>query len=320
MKLSESAGQDSAGATTWQFCFWCFSSFLLCMPLLVLLFFGWIYFPIRTLPQMTFEPAALLVGAAAFVVLVAIAHWLCRWLYGHFPAASATPRPWRLRWTASIVVMASALLRHRHRHDCHRPPNRLDRNGERPIITTSMREVLARITSTNLLKQIGRAMYNYEQRHGRFPPGGTVNSAGLPMHSWETLLLPYLEAGQVKPNMNLPWDHPENAECFKTEMREFLNHGVSSDHRTDDRGYALSHYSVNSHVLGLNRAIPRKEATDGTANTIFGGEINNRFPPWGYPINWRDPALGINKSPNGFGGPWRTEEQISSSWTVPSSS
>ncbi len=30
------------------------------------------------------------------------------------------------------------------------------------------------------------------------------------------------------------------------------------------------------------------------------------FKPWGYPANWRDPALGINKSPNSFGAPWRS--------------
>ena len=32
------------------------------------------------------------------------------WLYGHFQAASATPRPWRLRWTASIVVIVVLLF------------------------------------------------------------------------------------------------------------------------------------------------------------------------------------------------------------------
>jgi len=33
------------------------------------------------------------------------------------------------------------------------------------------------------------------------------------------------------------------------------------------------------------------------------GETNANFSPWGKPMNVRDPALGINKSPNGFGGP-----------------
>jgi prepilin-type processing-associated H-X9-DG protein len=34
------------------------------------------------------------------------------------------------------------------------------------------------------------------------------------------------------------------------------------------------------------------------------GEIIHRFPPWGKPGNWRDPALGINRRADGFGGPF----------------
>ena len=31
--------------------------------------------------------------------------------------------------------------------------------------------------------------------------------------------------------------------------------------------------------------------------------MNAEFRPWGHPANWRDPSDGINKSPDGFGGP-----------------
>jgi prepilin-type processing-associated H-X9-DG protein len=47
------------------------------------------------------------------------------------------------------------------------------------------------------------------------------------------------------------------------------------------------------------------DITDGLSNTLLAGEVNGNFKPWGYPANWRDPALGINKSPDGFGSPWR---------------
>jgi prepilin-type processing-associated H-X9-DG protein len=40
---------------------------------------------------------------------------------------------------------------------------------------------------------------------------------------------------------------------------------------------------------------------DGSSNTIMFGEVAERFQAWGRPGNWRDPALGINKSPDGFG-------------------
>jgi prepilin-type processing-associated H-X9-DG protein len=38
------------------------------------------------------------------------------------------------------------------------------------------------------------------------------------------------------------------------------------------------------------------------STTILIGEVNANFKPWGHPANWRDPAKGINRSPDGFGG------------------
>ena len=33
------------------------------------------------------------------------------------------------------------------------------------------------------------------------------------------------------------------------------------------------------------------------------GEVGAGFKPWGHPANWRDPAKGLNQSPEGFGSP-----------------
>jgi len=38
---------------------------------------------------------------------------------------------------------------------------------------------------------------------------------------------------------------------------------------------------------------------------FVGGEVKSEFKPWGSPTNWRDPQIGLNKSPHGFGGPWK---------------
>lgn len=55
-------------------------------------------------------------------------------------------------------------------------------------------------------------------------------------------------------------------------------------------------------VLG---AKPRRlsDITDRPSNTILFGEAASHFKAWGQPLNWRDPALGINKTPHGFGNP-----------------
>lgn len=41
--------------------------------------------------------------------------------------------------------------------------------------------------------------------------------------------------------------------------------------------------------------------TDGLSQTLLFGEAAGNYRPWGYPANWRDPTIGLNRSPDGFG-------------------
>ena len=131
------------------------------------------------------------------------------------------------------------------------------------------------------------------------------------LHSWETALLPYLEQKQLASQIkhDVPWDAPENEACFQQPVNVFLHPSVTrasgETGRFDERGFALSHYAANGWVLGADNSFTIKEITDGTSNTIMAGEVRENFKPWGDPSNFRDPMLGINKSPNGFGGPYR---------------
>ncbi|MEZ6144785.1 MAG: DUF1559 domain-containing protein [Planctomycetaceae bacterium] len=44
----------------------------------------------------------------------------------------------------------------------------------------------------NNLKQIMLALHNYHDDFGTFPPAYTVDENGKRMHSWRTLIWPYL--------------------------------------------------------------------------------------------------------------------------------
>ena len=57
-------------------------------------------------------------------------------------------------------------------------------------------------------------------------------------------------------------------------------------------------------MLGGDARRTTNDVIDGTSNTIMAGEVVSRFKPWGDPLNSRDSALGINRSPDGFGGPF----------------
>ena len=264
--------------------------------------FGWLIFPFSTVPKMTVEPVALAVGCGSFMLLIAITHGLAGWLYTH-AHREQTPRPvWRLRWTlaiAPIVVLLFAtsicLIVVVHQIVW------LATTNER-IYTYHHRRGWQRWQSEFNLTDQYRAATMYEQEHHKFPPGGTFDQYGNPLHSWETMLLPYIDNSAL-PEMSLPWNGPRNAEHFKVELSDFLNPGVNSS-RSDSNNFGLSHYAANARVLGADRAMRTEEITDGLSHTIMAGEVKENFRPWGDPVNWRDPAQGVQKSPDGFGGPW----------------
>jgi len=72
------------------------------------------------------------------------------------------------------------------------------------------REAARRTQCKNNLKQIGLALHNYHDTHGRFPPtqimvhySGPNNSAPVPRnHTWVSMILPYLEQSALYSSIN----------------------------------------------------------------------------------------------------------------------
>ena len=64
---------------------------------------------------------------------------------------------------------------------------------------------------------------------------------------------------------------------------------------------AVSHYAGNKYIFGTQSGPRIPDFPDGLTNMTFAGEVCSHFVPWGKPGNWRDPRLGINQSPFGFG-------------------
>ena len=77
-----------------------------------------------------------------------------------------------------------------------------------------------RAQCVNNLKQIGLALHNYEQAYGALPPAYTVDAKGRPLHSWRTLILPYLEQEPLYRTIDLskPWNDPANAKALETPV------------------------------------------------------------------------------------------------------
>ena len=80
-----------------------------------------------------------------------------------------------------------------------------------PTVRTA-REAARRSSCSNNLKQIGIALQNYADTYGSLPPAYSVDANGNRLHSWRTLILPFLEANPLYSTIDLskPWDDPAN--------------------------------------------------------------------------------------------------------------
>jgi prepilin-type N-terminal cleavage/methylation domain-containing protein len=84
----------------------------------------------------------------------------------------------------------------------------------------SAREAARRTQCQNNLKQIALALQNYEEVFHCLPPAYTVDADGKPLHSWRTLILPYLEQKPLYDTIDLTkaWDDPANKSAYETAV------------------------------------------------------------------------------------------------------
>ncbi|QDT98074.1 DUF1559 family PulG-like putative transporter [Gimesia aquarii] len=164
------------------------------------------------------------------------------------------------------------------------------------------------------LKNIGRAVVNYSSgAQSNLPVGASTNQAGYPLHGWMTTILPFIDEVELSKQIHYDksWNDPDNQNVFRTNILVFIN-PVVGDIKTDAKEYALTHYTANSRLMGINKSYSLDEisAADGMTATIMLGEINSNFPAWGSTSNFRDPAKGLKGGPDQFGSPFKAVNVI----------
>lgn len=161
------------------------------------------------------------------------------------------------------------------------------------------RESGRRATCMNNMSQLVFALINYESVRGHLPPPYTVDANGNPLHSWRTLLLPYMEMYTLYDNIRLdePWDSPHNSQFHNVPVLSFRCRSDGQDYRTPYTSYDV--------VVGENTAFPPFNGeeqprvsiddislSEGTSCTILLVERKT-------PIHWMDPTpLKIEDLPN----------------------
>ena len=166
------------------------------------------------------------------------------------------------------------------------------------------REAARRSQSSNNLKQIGLAMFNYENTYTNFPARANFDKEGKPLLSWRVHLLPYLDQQALYKQFRLdePWDSEHNRKLIPMMPALFRN--PSSPPRP-----GMTHYlGVAGKGLLFDGAKGRKIAdiTDGTSNTTMVVEVNDdRAAVWTQPDDWQfdpeRPLAGLGSAhPGGF--------------------
>ena len=302
------------------------------------LLLGWIYFPLRTIPQMTIDWPSAILGTVCVLMFVAGLHFTASWFMR--PADSqASVGTNRWTWRSTLVVSATLLVLFASGTafvgGAHQAiwllSGRLDTTSENVSaselgLIAAARDHARQLQARNNLKQFGLAFQNFHDTYDTFPPGGTMTQDGELLHGWAMFVGPF--HSYTAPNLDFRrgWRVPPNDRIYKCQGPEFLNPSQPGA-VFDDEGFGLCHWAGNVHVLpvrtvqvdastrsdgpGGNAAQPGgqqgglslAQITDGTSSTILLGTVGEQFKPWGHPANVRDPALGINRSPDGFGGP-----------------
>jgi hypothetical protein len=125
------------------------------------------------------------------------------------------------------------------------------------------------------LKMIGIALHNYHERFGSFPPAYTVDADGNRLHSWRTLILPYLDEVPLYNSIDIskPWDDPANAKACETRVPIYYcpaDPGLASDAKS-----GMRNYTTYLAIVGPNSCFratePRtiSEITDSPSNTLL---------------------------------------------------
>ena len=131
----------------------------------------------------------------------------------------------------------------------------------------SAREPARRNQCINNLRQISLALLDYVDANGELPPAYTVDSEGNKLHSWRTLILPYMEGGEIYETIDLskPWDDPAN-----TKAREELGGPFACPSAPFEPGMT-NYFAVVGPECAFAGADARKmeDIADGASTTIF---------------------------------------------------
>lgn len=139
-----------------------------------------------------------------------------------------------------------------------------------------------RMQCSNNLKQIALAMHNYHEMYKALPPAYTVDEEGNKLHSWRTLILPFIEQDALYQQVDLTtaWDSPKNRHLSQVMIPVYCcpSEDAANPARTD----YMAIVGPGTVFEGPNQ-ISLADVTDGLSNTMLVVEVA------GSSTNWMEP-------------------------------
>ena len=149
------------------------------------------------------------------------------------------------------------------------------------------REAARRMSCQNNMMQIGLALQEYHAVHQTLPPAYTVDARGNKLHSWRTLILPYLgqEGLHRSIDFNKPWDDPANAQAAQTVIDLYHCPSLAGDASLTTYVAVVDPSGAMSGPTGTQF----RSVTDGLANTLLLAETDS-----GNAVHWMSPEdIGV---------------------------
>ena len=132
-------------------------------------------------------------------------------------------------------------------------------------------ELGRRTQCRNNLKQIALALHNYHDKYDVLPPAYTVDQNGQPLHSWRTLILPFLERNGLYDSIDLsqPWNASANKKAGEVRLPVYeCPSSVLPEGFTTYMAIVGEDYAFHP-----DRSRTLSEFTDDTSNTLMVIEV-----------------------------------------------
>ena len=144
-----------------------------------------------------------------------------------------------------------------------------------------------RMMCGNNLKQIGLALHLYAEQYGSLPPAHTIDAEGKPLHSWRTLILPFMEQEPLYNRIDLskPWDDPANKVAFAAATPGYMCPSVNCP----DTHTVYMAVAVPGGCFKPTESRKLSEITDSHSSTLMVIEVDEKQA-----VHWMSPTDSVD--------------------------